>query len=540
VGQDPFLEVLASESRLLGAALALGARDVAGVSAQEQQLTSTTEVLAPSPSEVQNLRDRIQAGGDPLGDAFCLMRTPVERRSSGATYTPPAIVNAMVEWAAKGPVPARIVDPGAGTARFAIAAGQRFPRADITCIELDPFAAMLARANLAVHGMAKRSRVLVADYREYAPAPTTKAGGTLYLGNPPYVRHHEISPKWKRWLTTTARSRGYDASQLAGLHVYFFLATVLLASPGDRGAFITAAEWLDVNYGSLVRDLTLNGLGGQAIHVIEPAAKPFADADTTGAILCFEIGSKPRSLRVRRAKSVSDLGDLSGGQSISRERLAETRRWTPLTRALRRIPSGYIELGELCRVHRGAVTGANRVFVVDALGQDLPPQVLFPTVTRARELFAAGSALETTARLRKVVDIPSDLDCFEVSDRKRIDRFLRRAKGLGVHEGYVASHRRAWWSVGLRTPAPILATYMARRAPAIVRNIADAHHINIAHGLYPREPLEHRLLDRLADVLRASITVGEGRTYAGGLTKFEPREMERLMIPDVTADFAQT
>jgi hypothetical protein len=89
--------------------------------------------------------------------------------------------------------------------------------------------------------------------------------------------------------------------------------------------------------------------------------------------------------------------------------------------------------------------------------------------------------------------------------------------------------------VGLRTPAPILATYMARRPPAIVRNPADARHINIAHGLYPREPLSHSVLDRLANALRSSITVCEGRTYAGGLTKFEPREMERLMIPDVTA-----
>jgi hypothetical protein len=27
------------------------------------------------------------------------------------------------------------------------------------------------------------------------------------------------------------------------------------------------------------------------------------------------------------------------------------------------------------------------------------------------------------------------------------------------------------------------------------------------------------------------IPLGEGRTYAGGLTKFEPREMERLRVP---------
>jgi hypothetical protein len=38
-------------------------------------------------------------------------------------------------------------------------------------------------------------------------------------------------------------------------------------------------------------------------------------------------------------------------------------------------------------------------------------------------------------------------------------------------------------------------------------------------------------LDRLAAHLRGSVTVGQGRTYAGGLTKFEPGEMERLPVP---------
>jgi adenine-specific DNA-methyltransferase len=534
VGHDLLLEALASESRLLGAAVALGAEGVPGISLDEQRLADA-DLVRPTAGEIRRLRRRIRDGDDPLGDAFCLMRSSVERRASGATYTPSTVVRAMVDWAAAGAAPARIVDPGAGTARFAVAAGRRFPKAEITCIELDPLTALLARANLAANGMASRSQVLVRDFRAFEPATESRDGCTLYIGNPPYVRHHLISQDWKQWLTATARACGHEASQLAGLHVYFFLATVLQSAPGDRGVFITAAEWLDVNYGSLVRDLVLNGLGGQAIHVIEPTAKPFEDAETTGAILCFEIGSKPHSLRLRRAKTAADLGDLDKGQSISRQRLAEARRWTPLTRALRKVPSGHIELGELCRVHRGAVTGANRVFVVDALGGDLPAEVLFPTVTRARELFAAGSVLETTARLRHVVDIPTDLDQFEASDRKRVDRFLRRAKRLGAHEGYVARHRNAWWSVGLRTPAPILATYMARRPPAIVRNPADARHINIAHGLYPREPLSHGVLDQLANALRSSITVGEGRTYSGGLTKFEPREMERLMIPDVTA-----
>ena len=69
---------------------------------------------------------------------------------------------------------------------------------------------------------------------------------------------------------------GLVASQLAGLHVHFFLATAGHARAGDFGSFVTAAEWLDVNYGRLARDLFLGDLGGHRLTVIEPAALPFA------------------------------------------------------------------------------------------------------------------------------------------------------------------------------------------------------------------------------------------------------------------------
>jgi hypothetical protein len=72
---------------------------------------------------------------------------------------------------------------------------------------------------------------------------------------------------------------------------------------------------------------------------------------------------------------------------------------------------------------------------------------------------------------------------------------------------------------------------MARRAPAFVRNLAEARHINIAHGLYPREEFSAAVLEGVVKYLSGNISVAAGRTYAGGLTKFEPREMERLPVP---------
>lgn len=152
--------------------------------------------------------------------------------------------------------------------------------------------------------------------------------------------------------------------------------------------------------------------------------------------------------------------------------------------------------------------------------------------SRGPELFRAQGLLSDASLLRDVIDLPPDLDDLTDLERKPVMKFLQYAKKAGVDKGYIAATRKAWWSVGLRAPAPILATYMARRPPAFVRNIAEARHLNIAHGLYPREDFGSVVLNRLAIYLSGAVSVKEGRTYAGGLTKFEPREMERLIVPN--------
>ena len=514
---------------LIRACDALGANAIAGWDTAEAELVAAN-ADGPEP-DVDGLRGRILAGDDPLGDAFQAIRSSAQRRPLGQTYTPPAIVSAMVEWVAGQGAPARVIDPGAGSGRFVLAAARKFPRALLMACDVDPVATLMTRAALSVVGATDRSTVVLGDYRDLVLARVS--GATAFVGNPPYVRHHNIEGHRKRWLLEAANSRGLKASGLSGLHVHFFMATARHGVPGDVGAFITSAEWLDVNYGSLVRGLLLDGLGGQSLDLLEPEVAPFADAATTGAITTFVIGSEPSTIRLRRVRSVAALQRLSTGKPTPRSAFTSADRWTLLTRVTPKAAEDEVELGELCRVHRGVVTGANNVWVANAGTASVPDRYLFRSVTRARELFAAGDRLDRTADLRVVIDLPADLEELEASDRAIVDDFIARALERGTHEGYIASHRRAWWRVGLHAPAPILATYMARRPPAFVRNHAAARHINIAHGLYPREPLEEVVLDRLAAHLRSAVSQSQGRTYAGGLTKFEPREMERLSVPSL-------
>lgn len=519
--------LLQSEVDIVSAALGLGAAAIPTLSQQEMALLKSAKPI--SPDVLQMLQISIASGKDPLGAAFARIRSGDVRRLMGATYTPKPVVSAMLRWSRQQAQPVRIIEPGTGSARFLLAAGRRFPSASLLGYEIDPIAALIARGNLSAAGYVRRAQVMLEDYR--AAKPPCVSGPTLFIGNPPYVRHHQIAPEWKQWLTQTATQFGYHASQLAGLHVHFYLATLVHAKPGDFGAYITAAEWLDVNYGELVRQMFLDRLGGRFIAVIEPTARAFEDAAATAAIAGFVVDSKAKSVRVSRVSDIHELGSLTEGHAIHRGRLEVSRRWSHLTRKSRSIPEGYIELGELCRVHRGQVTGANKVWIAGRHSVGIPDRFLYRTVTRARELFAAGATLKDASGLRDVIDIPAELDQLDGDERREIDRFLRFAKAAGADKTYIAENRRAWWSVGLRAPAPILATYMARRPPAFVRNAAGARHLNIAHGLYPREPLTTIILDRLAQFLSKAVSVTDGRTYQGGLTKFEPREMERLFVP---------
>jgi hypothetical protein len=289
---------------------------------------------------------------------------------------------------------------------------------------------------------------------------------------------------------------------------------------------------MDVNYGELLRKLAVRQLGMRTLMLIEPTAQPFPDAATTATITSFSVGQRPKTISFYRVADAASLGKLVDPKKVSVERLEAESRWTIFTRASKRTPKDYVELGEICRVHRGQVTGMNDIWVVRG-DVPLPDKVLFPTVTRAHELFSAGQRLQDSSHLRRVVDLPVDLDELGNADRRLVDRFLEIAKAKGANRGYVAENRRAWWAVGLRAPAPILCTYMARRSPAFVENGVEARHINIAHGLYPREALAKALMRKLIAFLSSNVSINLGRTYAGGLTKFEPGEIERIPIPDI-------
>jgi len=541
-------EHLHDEGALVRACIELGAADVGGpLSKEERALLRAARCQPSAPRSVlARLRREIRDGQDPLGDIFCSIRSGELRRQAGAFYTKRSIVEPMVRWIVDTRVD-RVIDPGCGSGRFVIAALEQQRKIDAIAIDLDPLATLMTRGNIAVRKM-HSVRVVQADFTLLRLPKVT--GRTGFVGNPPYVRHHDLDAATKRRGTDMARTLGHAFSQLAGLHAHFFLATAINANKGDVGAFITAAEWLDVGYGSIIRDLMLNGLGGRGVHVIQPNATAFDDAMTTAAIAYFQAGAEPSELRLSLAKTARFTRLGAAGRLVPRQTLLSSPRWSPIVKAASPIKIQGVSfvapqrrLGELVKVSRGQVTGANQFFVMPKTrARDLGIEdVCVPAITAAEEILNSDGRIYDSEQRYVVIDPAHEV---RREQHVALDEYLKSGEvaldegALPICKRYICAHRNPWWSVRARKP-PIVMTYMARQAPRFALNVDRLALLNVGHALYPRVPLSNEQLQALVEALnRARQTFrGCGRTYHGGLEKFEPREVENLPLPPELDEF---
>jgi SAM-dependent methyltransferase len=463
---------------------------------------------------------------DELGAAFCEGTPPEARRNEGITLTPEWLVNLMVDRVAAMDDVDTVVDAGAGSGRFCIAAARRLPQAQIVAVERSPRMIQLLRSNLRSKGLERRVTIVEGDFRSVS-LPTR--GRVVFVGNPPFVRHHDIEAEWKAWYGRGMLDHGIRASQLAGLHAHFVLRVVQSMREGDRLCLVAAAEWLDNGYGGALRSLLTGSRAKlRGLWVAPPEEPVFPDALVSAAVFEAECAD---------ARGVIALGRLTE-RGLTTERvvpmaeMANAARWTALCQPdAWRSPTG-VEVGALFRVVRGQVTGLNAAWTLPPGSDCLPASLCVPAVTRAREIIdgtvEAGDAL---GHLKRVVSLPHDLDSLPIEVRAKVECFLERAREQGAAGGYVSKQRRHWHALDLRAPPAAFVSYMGRRPPVFRTNPHAVTYLNIAHGLYPREPMADTQLNRILAHLNTTTDLFSGRVYGGGLAKFEPSDVARLRIP---------
>lgn len=391
-------------------------------------------------------------------------------------------------------------------------------------------------------------KLIHGDFLDYALAPANFGKFTLLCTNPPYVRHHHFSSDVKVRLQSLILQRlGLRPSGLSGLYVYFLLLADAMLAPGGVASWLLPAEFLYVNYGSVLREYLTSRVTLLSIHQFEPDEVQFDDALVSSCVVSYCKKIPARDSRCEFSYG-TDIRSPSRVKSITVADLRHVKKWNfaQFEHSNSR-EEGMVQLGDLVSVRRGIATGANDYFILDeeTIAEWKLPRVFLrpilpsPRYVRDRIIEAGPGGAPLVERPRYL------LDCTIPPERVRREfpslwKYLEEGIARGLPERYLCAQREIWYLQERREPAPFLASYMGRtngNGSCPIRffvNFSKAIVTNVFLNLYPNrafadllstEPEHILAFGEMLNALPKDDIMQAGRSYGGGLHKIEPKEL---------------
>lgn len=439
----------------------------------------------------------------------------------------------------------RFLDPAIGTGSFYSALGavaSKRPIASAIGFEIDPHYGEPAKKLWAKHPL----KIIADDFTTANPAVHGRAN--LLICNPPYVRHHHIDKSEKSRLQQKVSAvAGINLNGLSGLYCYFMgLAHEWMEDDGIA-AWLIPSEFMDVNYGSQIKEYLLSKVTLLHVHRFDPADVQFSDALVSSAIVWIKKAAPAVNHTVRFT-----YGGSLEGPAISRhlalDELRIEKKWTRFPKAKKATVASKVTLGDLFTVKRGIATGDNKFFVLsrDQIKQhSLPLECFRPVLPSARHI--PGDVIEADADGNPLLDKQLFLlnttlaeDVIREKYPKLADYLQKGREGeKPVADGYLCKSRRPWYAQENRPPAPYICTYMGRPKKGakpfrFILNDSQATACNVFLLLYPKPAVSRAFMRNhelklivweFLNNISAEELIGKGRVYGGGLHKLEPKEL---------------
>jgi adenine-specific DNA-methyltransferase len=368
--------------------------------------------------------------------------------------------------------------------------------------------------------------------------------------NPPYFKFHDYDNK--NTLKEIESRLQCKLNGFTNLYTLFLLKSIHQLKINGRCAYIIPSEFLNSDYGKLVKAHLLKTGTLRHIIVVDFEENLFDDALTTASIILCANDDKTNKVQFTNIQSIKALNAIEN-LIVDYPKSSEYSRIYSFSELNPEIKWKYyyqsqnghkfknlVPFSTYAKAIRGIATGANNYFTFNiskAQKYHIDENHLLPCVCHSNDVqgnFFTKSNFEDLKNKDKNVFLINAIN----SDNENVTNYLKKGEQERIHEKYLTASRSPWYSLENRPPAPIWVSVFNRTGLRFVRNEANISNLTTFHCVYPNMDLfsdvsiELLFAYLLTDTAR-QIFEDNSREYGNGLQKFEPNDLNNGKMLDL-------
>jgi adenine-specific DNA-methyltransferase len=465
------------------------------------------------------------------------------RKKFAQFFTPFQLASLMSDWLLGNKNLNTVLEPAFGLGVFSRALLNKKPKISIKGFEVDE--KIYSEAKSIFHEMAD---IHLEDYmfNDW----NNKYDGIIC--NPPYFKFHDYDNK--TILREIEAQLKIKLNGFTNLYTLFLLKSIYQLNPDGRLAYIIPSEFLNSDYGKLVKSVLIKNKILRHIIVFDFEENVFDDALTTVCILLCSNDNNYQKVKFSSIKKLDELGGIqnyisayptveNNESNFTYNELDPEIKWRKYYQTQNGIRyKNLIPFSSVAKVVRGIATGANEYFTFSkskAIQYGIDEKYLLPCICKAIDVKDNFFTIEKFNGL-----VNSDKQAYLLkaigAKDKKVSNYIEFGEKIGIDKKYLTACRTPWYLLENRPPSPIWVSVFNRSGLKFIRNEANISNLTTFHCVYP---VQTGLFDNinidvlfaylLTDVAR-EIFEDNRREYGNGLQKFEPNDLNKAMMLNLT------
>lgn len=466
------------------------------------------------------------------------------RKKFAQFFTPFPIADLMAKWLIGNLNLKTVLEPAFGLGVFSRAILNYKENTEIKGFEVDPTIFENAKQHF---DDAENVNVILQDYifNDWE----SKYDGIIC--NPPYFKFHDFDNK--NILKEIEKNLNCKLNGFTNLYTLFLLKSIHQLNDNGRCAYIIPSEFLNSDYGKLVKSYLIKRKVLRHIIVIDFEQNVFDDALTTASIILCANDNLTDKVQFSNIHSLQDLSKIQNlityypnfletKNIYTFSELDSEIKWKGYYQTQNSIKfKNLVPFSTYAKVVRGIATGSNEYFTFNiskAKKHGINEENLVPCICSAKD---AKTSFFTTHNFEELKKNDRSIFLFNAknSNDKNVEAYLQKGEKEEINKRFLTASRSPWYALENRKPAPIWVSVFNRTGLRFIRNEANISNLTSYHCIYPKQ--SNLFSEIKIDLLFAYLLTNTAkqifddncRQYGNGLQKFEPNDLNKGMMLDL-------